>query len=128
MDERDDRHRGEPDGLGHGQNGQRRERPALQPAEEVADAPGDARPEREDRREHGSGGGLNRADRGGRVELVRVVEHGRLGGASAPRVVVAGDRVQELGAHVLGQLARALLDQPQAEVDVAEQPALRRSA
>ena len=61
-------------------------------------------------------------DRSGRrdgVELVRVVEDARLGG---PRrcVVMRRDRVQHLRRCVV------LLDQPQPEVDVAEQPTLVR--
>ena len=41
-------------------------------------------------------------------------------------VVVDGDRVQELGADVSDQCFSALLDQAQAEVDVAEQTATLR--
>ena len=53
--------------------------------------------------------------------LVRVVEDGRLGGAGRVAVVVSRDGVQQLGpGRGLERLA-PLLDQPQAEVDVAEQ-------
>ena len=62
--------------------------------------------------------------RGDRVELVRVVEHGRLGGARRAGVVVAGDRVQQLGAGCRVEPVGALLDQAQAEMDVAEQAPL----
>ena len=65
----------------------------------------------------GPGGGL-------RVELVRVVEDGGLGRAGRLPVVVDGDRVQELGAHRGVERRRPLLDQPQPEVDVPEQPPL----
>jgi hypothetical protein len=47
-----------------------------------------------------------------------VVEHGRLGGASRTHVVVAGDRVQELGGRA------ELLEGAQPEVDVAQQASL----
>src|SRR5215471_7563652 len=46
------------------------------------------------------------------VELVRVVEDGGLGGASGARVVVTGDRVQQLGG------SPQLLEHPEPEVDV----------
>jgi Protein of unknown function (DUF1015) len=47
-----------------------------------------------------------------------VVEDGRLGSAGGPSVVVAGHRVEQLGRSV------QLLEQPQAEMDVAEQAPL----
>src|SRR5439155_11067557 len=99
---------------------QRRQRARLQPAEEVADAPGDARPERD-------GGGyqlLDGAGRGDRVELVRVVEDGGFGRARRACVVVACDRVEQLRTDVRLEGRGAILDEPQAEMDVAEQPAL----
>ena len=90
-------------------------------AEEVADAPAPA-PSRASaaatRRQSPDGAG-----RGLRVELVRVVEHGRLGRARRAAVVVRGDRVQELGATA-GSTARTLLDQSHAELHVAEELAL----
>ena len=55
-----------------------------------------------------------------------MVEHGSLRGARVPPVVMGGDRVQQLGADVALERARALLDHPQAEVDVTEQAALLR--
>ena len=63
------------------------------------------------------------AGRGLGVELIRVVEHGRLGGACGRAVVVAGDGVEELGEYGRVEVARALLDHPQPEVDVPEEPA-----
>ena len=68
----------------------------------------------------------DRADRCLRVELVRVVEHGGLGGARGRAVVMAGDRVEQLGEHLGVELARALFDHPQPEVDVSQQPPLLR--
>ena len=72
---------------------------------------------------------------GGRlgVQLIRVVEHRSLGRPSRLPVMVDGDRVQELAPDVGVELACPLLDQPQAEVNVAEQTTLlglakRRSA
>ena len=65
-------------------------------------APGSHRPpgcrpeERESRDGHRASVVADRAGRGDRVELVRVVEHGRLRGAGRARVVVASDGVQEL--------------------------------
>ena len=53
-----------------------------------------------------------------------MVEAGGLGGSRRARVVVAGDRVQQLGARALVELRRPLLDKAQAEMDVTEQPAL----
>src|SRR5512133_1034196 len=37
---------------------------------------------------------------GDRVELIRVIEHRRFGGARSPCVVMAGDRMQQLRARV----------------------------
>ena len=53
-----------------------------------------------------------------------MVEHRRLGRARSTRVVVTGDRVQQLGARVRLDAGASLLDHAQAEVDVAEQPTL----
>src|SRR5689334_742617 len=78
------------------------------------------------RRERSSRGLVDRPGRGGRVELVRVVEHRRLRRAGGPRVVVRGDRVQQLRARVGRKPRSALLDQAKAEVDMAEQAALLR--
>ena len=64
------------------------------------------------------------ARRGLGVELVRVVEHGRLGGACGRAVVVARDGVQEFGENGRVEVPRALFDHPQPEVDVSEEPAL----
>ena len=55
-----------------------------------------------------------------------MVEDGRLGRLRRAGVVVARDRVEELGPRIRGKGAGALLDQPRAEVDVAEKPALGR--
>ena len=71
---------------------------------------------------------IDRPRGGDRVELVRVVEHGGLGRPRAARVVMHGHGVEQLGPHLDLQRRRALLDQPQAEMDVAEQPALVRRA
>ncbi len=51
-----------------------------------------------------------------------MVEHRRLGSARSTRVVVTGDRVQQLGARVRLDTGASLLDHAQPEVDVAEQP------
>ena len=67
----------------------------------------------------------DRPRRGGRVELVRVVEDDRLGGAGCRAVVVRGDRVQELGPERGIEAAGPLVDEPHPELDVAEQCALR---
>ena len=53
-----------------------------------------------------------------------MVEAGRLGGAGGACVVVTRDGVEQLGARALVELRRALLNEPEAEVDVAEQAAL----
>ena len=53
-----------------------------------------------------------------------MVEHGRLGCPGRAGVVMAGDRVEELRRASAARPARALLDETQAEVDVAEQTAL----
>src|SRR5215218_4623688 len=66
---------------------------------------------------HGPGGG-------DRVELIRVVEDGRLRRPGGAGVVVARDRVQKLGARLRVEAASALVDQAQAEVDVSEQAPL----
>ena len=76
---------------GREQDAKRAEHASLERPEEVREAPREARAE-------GECGGLsgNRPRRGDRVELVRVVEHGRLRGARRAGVVVRGDRVQQL--------------------------------
>ena len=73
------------------EDAQRAERAADQRADEVGDAPREARAEREQERRS-----IDPAGRCDRVELVRVVQHGRLGGAGGARVVVHGDAVEEL--------------------------------
>jgi hypothetical protein len=55
-----------------------------------------------------------------------VVENGRFGRPRGAGVVMDGDRVEELGEYVPGHAGRALLDQAQAQVDVAEELALVR--
>ena len=50
-----------------------------------------------------------------------MVEHGRLGGSRGRAVVVTRNRVQQLCENCGIEVAPALLDHPQAEVDVAEQ-------
>src|SRR5207253_9330998 len=60
--------------------------------------------------------------RRGGVALVRVVEDGGLGGTRRAQVVVTRDGVQQFGAHLCLEGCGPALDQPQAEVDVAEQP------
>ena len=65
-----------------------------------------------------------RAGRSLSVQLIRVVEHGRLGGACGRAVVVACDGVEKLGENGRVEVAPALLDHPQPEVDVPEKPAL----
>ena len=56
-----------------------------------------------------------------------MVEHGRLGGSRGRAVVVTRNRVQQLGESRRIEVASALLDHPQAEMDVAEQaPFVRR--
>ena len=52
-----------------------------------------------------------------------MVEDGRLGGPCGRAVVMAGDRVEELCQHSGVEVLCALLDHPQAEVDVTEQAA-----
>ena len=53
-----------------------------------------------------------------------MVEDGRLGGTRGPRIVVDGHRVQQLGPHIRCELGRPLLEEAQAEMDVAEQAPL----
>ena len=56
-----------------------------------------------------------------------MVEDGRLGGTCRGPIVVGCDRMEELRENGRIEVARALLDQPQAEVDVAEEaPLVRR--
>ena len=97
------------------------QRPRCQAAEEVAEPPREARAESQRDREQLIPDGPGRRDG---VELVRVIEDGRLGGAGGVAVVVRRDCVQELGERVAVEPGRALLDQPQAQVDVAEQASL----
>ena len=59
-----------------------------------------------------------------RVELVRVVEHGRFCGTGCRSVVVTGDGMEELRQRGRIEILRAFLDHPQSEMDVAEEPAL----
>ena len=54
------------------------------------------------------------------VELVRVIEDGRFRGSRGAEIVVDRDRVQELGAYLGLESRGSLLDQAQAEMDVAE--------
>ena len=87
----------EPADLHVEEDAERAERPSLERPEEVRESPRQARAERESDRPHRATlavrNGTRRSDR---VELIRVVEHRRLGGAGRACVVVAGDRVQEL--------------------------------
>src|SRR5687767_15749610 len=64
--------------------------------------------------------------RSGRVELVRVVEDGRLGRPGGSHVVVRCDRMEELGMYRRVEHDRPLLDQAEAEVDMPEQAPLLR--
>src|SRR5829696_10258341 len=59
-----------------------------------------------------------------RVELVRVVQNRCLGASSGAGVVMNGHRVEQLGANRCLEYRSAILDQPQAQMHVAEQPAL----
>ena len=94
----------------------------FRPPRKSPSAPRDARAEREDDRASRS---VADGPRGGDgVELVRVVEDGRLGRPGGVAVVMRRDRVQELGPRRRVEAVRSLLDQPQAEMHVAEQPAL----
>ena len=52
-----------------------------------------------------------------------MIQHRRLGSARSTRVVMTGDRVQQLGARVRLDPAASLLDHAQPEVDVPEQTA-----
>src|SRR5215203_669754 len=58
------------------------------------------------------------------VELIRVVENRGFGRPRRAGVVVRPDRVQQLRANARLERTGPLLDQPQAEVHVAEQPPL----
>ena len=104
------------------QDGERREAAREVAAEIVRDAPRHARREGEERRGHVS----YRTSRGDRVELVRVIEHRRLRRAARARIVVRADRVQELGAQRRLQVGGAILDEAQAEMDVAEEGSFLR--
>ena len=55
-----------------------------------------------------------------------MVQHGRLRGSRAASVVVGGDSVEELRAHVGLERSCASLDDPEPEVDVPEQSSLLR--
>jgi uncharacterized protein (DUF1015 family) len=61
---------------------------------------------------------------GDRVELIGVVEDRRLGRPRGVAVVMRRHGVQELGTDRRFEAVRALLDHPQAEMDVPEQTAL----
>src|SRR5262249_20915493 len=67
---------------------------------------------------------VDRPRRGDRVELVRVVQDGRLGGLGRPGVVVGGDRMKQLRTRGRVERLGPLFDQPRAQVDVAEQAPL----
>ena len=77
--------------------------PRRQAAEEIAEPPREARAESQRDREQLIPDGPGRRDG---VELVRVVEDGRLGRAGSVAVVVRRDRVQELGERVRGRARR----------------------
>ena len=66
----------------------------------------------------------DRADCGLRVELIRVIEHSRFRSASRRPVVVARDRMEELGHHRGIEVTRPFLDHPEPQVDVTEQSPL----
>jgi hypothetical protein len=70
--------------------------------------------------------GLDRARRGGGVELVRVVEDACLRGSSRAGVVMRGDCVEELGEEARAEAVGAFLHESKAEVDVAEELSLGR--
>jgi hypothetical protein len=53
-----------------------------------------------------------------------VVQHGRLGRAGRSGVVMGGDGVHQLGEHVALERLGPRLEQADAELDVAEEPAL----
>ena len=55
-----------------------------------------------------------------------MVQNGGLGRAGGPGVVMGGDAVQKLGARRSREALGAVLDQPQAQMDVPEQAALLR--
>jgi len=93
------------------------QRPRLQAAEEIAEPPREARAECQRDREQLVPDGPGRRDG---VELVGVIEDGRLGRARGIPVVMAGNRVQQLDACRRIERVGALLDEPQAEMNVAE--------
>ena len=66
----------------------------------------------------------DRACRGLRVELVRVVQDGRFGGLGGGAVVMTGHGVQQLRKNGRVEIASSLLDHPKPEMDVAEEAAL----
>ena len=117
-----DQRRREPRDLRQHEHRQHVRAPRLEAAEEVADPPGEARPEGERDREHAS-----RRRRAGSPRRRRAGSRGR---ARPPRPCARrarrGATRRRAGARRArrGRARRALLDQPQAEVDVAEQPAL----
>ena len=103
-----DRDRRRPADLRPEQHPERAQRPADERADEICDAPREARAEREQqRRQSTSAGG------GDRVELVRVVEHRRLGRSRRARVVVR--RRRSAGAPRLRR-GRALRRAPRSAV------------
>ena len=107
------------DRLGDDQDGDGIQRSALKAAEKISDSPRRCGREGERGCEqllHWPGG------RDG-VELIRVVEHRSLGGLGRAQVVMHRDSVQELGANLGLERRRPVLDQPQAQVDMAEQAA-----
>ena len=81
----------EPGRLRDREDGQHRRRPGLQAAEEVGHSPRCARGERQQNSGHAGArlGAVHRPRGGDRVELVRVVEDGRLGRLRRAGVVVA---------------------------------------
>src|SRR5438093_11651171 len=66
--------------------------------------------------------GRYRPRRGDCVELVRVVQHRRFGGACGPPVVMARDGVQQLCACIRLQSFGALLDRSKSQVDEHSKP------
>ncbi len=99
----------------HGENGDALRR---QPRDEVAGAPRECAAERQQRRHEVLV--PDGARRGLRVELVRVVEDRRLRRARRLPLVMCGDRVQELREGCRVEIPGALLDESQAEMDVAQ--------
>ena len=122
-DEHPDEEPGKPDRLRddeHRDDGQTTRR---EPAEEVSDTPREGASEREEGRQAGSVV-ADGARRGLCVELVRVVQNGGLGRSRGGSVVMARDGMEEFGEDSRIEVTGAFLEHPQAEVHVAEQPAL----